>query len=376
MLKTLDILIGATTVLLIFSMAVTVLTQAVTTAFSRRGAHLKFGLADLLQQLGISDRDAAKKIADAVLRHPMFSDGKAWWGLGKFKLGTVIHREEFTKILMDAASSNSSIWTDIQQVGKPQLVQMLRDNGITDPEATLKNVRSMAMQLEATSPELATDLRQSLALLHEASSDYVARVNSWYDQTIDRVSQRFAKVAHYVTLILAILVVLSVQLDMIAVVDRLSLDEKFRNEMVEAVIKHPPQNPADQANGSGAGAGAAAGTQSNQDQYYSMLTTAGLIVNPLDGGWGTSWTSRKLPGMVLAALLISLGAPFWYNILKNLLGLRSALAQKDDAQRLIRQTTQDVTTVAGVAATTTPAIAATTLPPLLQGERGDFDALG
>ena len=55
MLKTLDILIGATTVILLFSMAVTVITQALTTFFQRRGRH-RSGLANLLQQLGIPTR--------------------------------------------------------------------------------------------------------------------------------------------------------------------------------------------------------------------------------------------------------------------------------------------------------------------------------
>jgi hypothetical protein len=43
MLKTIDLLIGATTVLLLFSMAVTVITQALTTIGNRRGKHLRAG---------------------------------------------------------------------------------------------------------------------------------------------------------------------------------------------------------------------------------------------------------------------------------------------------------------------------------------------
>ena len=42
-------------------------------------------------------------------------------------------------------------------------------------------------------------------------------------------------------------------------------------------------------------------------------------------------------GVLITALLLSLGAPFWYGALGKLLQLRSALAVKDDAQRLDRQ---------------------------------------
>jgi len=101
MLKTLDVLIGATTVLLLFSMAVTVITQAVSSFLGRRGKHLMSGLADLIQQLGIPQRDVSETIAKAVLTHPLIADGKG-------NLGTVIHREEFTKLLMDLASGKES----------------------------------------------------------------------------------------------------------------------------------------------------------------------------------------------------------------------------------------------------------------------------
>ena len=34
--------------------------------------------------------------------------------------------------------------------------------------------------------------------------------------------------------------------------------------------------------------------------------------------------------MLVTSLLLSLGAPFWYGVLRNLLQLRSVLAVKDD----------------------------------------------
>jgi hypothetical protein len=39
----------------------------------------------------------------------------------------------------------------------------------------------------------------------------------------------------------------------------------------------------------------------------------------------------------MTALLLSLGAPFWYSLLGRLLQLRSVLAVKDDVQRAERQ---------------------------------------
>ena len=41
--------------------------------------------------------------------------------------------------------------------------------------------------------------------------------------------------------------------------------------------------------------------------------------------------------MLVTALLLSLGAPFWYSVLAQLLQLRSVLAFKEDKQRSERQ---------------------------------------
>jgi hypothetical protein len=317
MLKTLDVLIGATTVLLLFSMAVTVITQALTGLGGRRGRHLRSGLAGLLLQLGISAEDIAKHIADTLLRHPLIADGKG-------RLGTVIHREEFTKLLFDLASGNGV--QKLNQAAQTALKTALQEGGISDPDQALKNIRAKALQLETANPELSNSLRDSLAILHEAPSDFVARVNSWFDQTIDRVSQRFTQYTHWVTLGVSIVVVLVVQLDIIAVADRLWIDDQFRNTVVSKAAGEF-SNDADKV---------------NPKPYYDLLNQSGLIALPLDGwdGWVErieDW--RKVPGMVVATLLISLGAPFWYNALKDLLKLRSSLAQKDDAQRAQRQAT-------------------------------------
>jgi hypothetical protein len=50
----------------------------------------------------------------------------------------------------------------------------------------------------------------------------------------------------------------------------------------------------------------------------------------------------NLLGVLLSAALLSLGAPFWYSALADLLKLRSVISRKDDDQRTERQTTQTV----------------------------------
>ncbi len=41
---------------------------------------------------------------------------------------------------------------------------------------------------------------------------------------------------------------------------------------------------------------------------------------------------RNILGVLLAAAFLSLGAPFWYNALKNLSNLRTVVASKEDQE--------------------------------------------
>ena len=176
----------------------------------------------------------------------------------------------------------------------------------------------IVIQLEVAQPSLANDVRQTLAIVKTTTSDYVARINAWFDPTIDRVSERFTKYTHWITIIISAAVVLVVQLDTIAVIDRLSIDDQFRTAFVDSAVKDY----------------SAASTKSATDAqplpYYDLISKAGLITLP-SGNWLREMSDlRKYPGLLLSILLLSLGAPFWYNVLKDLIGLRSSLARKDD----------------------------------------------
>jgi len=342
MLKSLDVLIGATTVLLIVSMAVTVITQAFTSLMGRRGKHLKDGLSDLLQQLGVSDRNHAQNISDQILRHPLVAEAGG-------KLGSVVHREEFTKLLLGFAANQGGAKLNPQ--ARESLNTMLKNNGVSDPEQSLDNIAALALQLEASNPELANHVRDRLAILHGAGSRFVARVNSWFDQTIDRVGQRFTYYTHGITVAIALIVVFGLQVNIVTVVNRLSADDQLRQAAVANAMKINSSTPP---------------TGSAAQQYSQFLENAGIVSVPT---WDAPVNWQKVPEILLTALLVSLGAPFWYNALKDLLRLRSSLAQKDEQQRTERQTSSPAEESG--AANAKPGV-----PSWLHGERGEMTVVG
>ena len=360
MLKTIDILLGVTVVMLIVSMCVTMITQALIRLRDARGKKLLEGLAGLMQQIDPSlDRALAQGVAGALLRHPLVSEGSQ-------RLGSTIHREEFTTLLLELGSGNVPAELREHVTGGVQeaVGKILRDHGITDPQKTLENVRTAALQLERASPELATDVRHSMAQMQEVREQLVGKVHAWFDQTMDRVASRFTADTRQVTVACSFVVAFALQLDVVGLMNRLSVDPALR----QALVTQATTTAGAAQSGTGDPLDRLQNLTGQSREDLQGLAQIGAVTLPGKdwvANWGISNTllpygcaagapcpaKVNLLGVILSALMLSLGAPFWYNALRNLVRLRSVVASKDDDQRATRQTTQvPVTAFAGGAA--------------------------
>jgi hypothetical protein len=325
MLKTIDVVIGLSVVMLLASLIVTVLTQFVTSVWNGRGRHLLQGIADLLRQVDPGmERAVAEEISAAVLTHPLIR------AVGR-RYGDVIQRDELTKILLELAAGTGP--KKLEDGARSRLLKALEDNGIDDPAAAIRKVTDLLLDLETGHPELPTSLRHSMALLEGARSTFVAKVNAWFDQTMDRVSDRFTFTTRGVTFVTALLLAVVVQLDTPLLVNRLATDPQLRASMVQqAVAVEQQQHEFDKI------------PSEERRQMFNMLASADLVSVPASfAEWKANWSGNRLHpnvlGVLLSAILLSFGAPFWYNALKNVLQLRSLLARQEDVQRAGRQNT-------------------------------------
>ena len=120
---------------------------------------------------------------------------------------------------------------------------------------------------------------------------------------------------------------------------------------IDAVLARPP-NP-----------------QANEQQNVSLL------VRPAKWA-GFDWPGfhSRFTGMLLGSILVSLGAPFWYDLVKKLIGLRSLLAKKDDDDRQLRQGQEGA--VRPPVTEVPPPAAAAAVAAAGEDERGNLDATG
>jgi hypothetical protein len=375
MLKTIDIFIGLSLVMLLVSMIVTVITQIVTNVINSRGKHLMQGVADIVTQLNPNmPREIAEEISTKVLSHPLVSDVNG-------KLAGVVHREELTKLLLELGTGDLPAGQKLSDVALSHLQDAMIANGICQgPKEKvqeqvlekLANIRSLALHLELTHPELANAARARVAFLQQANSQFLAKINLWFDQTMDRVSERFTAHARYVTFGAGLLVALVLQLDTAALVSRLSADPELRNSLVAiaqkedaAKTKSAPSQTTPAQNSTAQTAptqGTSTQNPLTPDPNAPPVITLSdedranlrdLMLNNVVGipqslsDWAGRWhwdnCIMKSLGILLTAFLLSLGAPFWYGALQNLLRLRSLIATKDDQQRQDRQSPNPAT---------------------------------
>jgi hypothetical protein len=346
MLESIDILIGLAVVMLVVSMGVTLITQALLDAFQSRGRYLLQGLTDLLVQVHPNiGPECAKQISEAILKHPVIRTARN-------RMGTAIKREDLTQLLLEfgaARAAPSTTMSASAPAGTPtvvtgarsqenpfcalpdaaweKLVEALQLNGIADPSAILTGIRARALDLERVAPQLAAAERQAAAVLEEANTEFVAKVHAWFDGTMDRVSERFTQHARTVTLLASAVVVVALQLDTLSLVNRLSVDDNMRSALVQQ------------------GMGIRANTLEDAHQlatdYAKAVNATGTLRVPRNTDeWLSHWENVNPGGLLISILLLSMGAPFWYNVLSRLIQLRSVIAQKDDQDRKHRQESQ------------------------------------
>ncbi len=333
MLATLDVLIGFTVVMLVISFSVTMLTQAFNSLFNLRGKALLQGVGSLITLLDKATLEgSANTIARKLLTNPLVARRTVFGGSD---LAGTVHREELVKLILFEASTDAKLKSTINALG------------VADPLAVLSAVRMAELAFERQRPDIATDVRSTMAMIDHASSEFLARINAWFDQTMDRTSELFTLYSRVGTFVAALLVAFTLQLDSVHLLNQLSSDKAARTALVEAAIAHPEQfKPADAPASLPSPVDALKTIR--DDPHLAELAQLHLIDPPAGpGDWWKKLSTASDPmarilGILLTTALLSLGGPFWYAMLENLLKLRPLLAQKEERLRAIRQTTQAV----------------------------------
>jgi hypothetical protein len=196
--------------------------------------------------------------------------------------------------------------------------------------------------------DVKSTLQEKKAALEKAASV----VGDWFDGQMDRVSQVFAFKARIVTIVISFFVAFYLHLDAGVLLERAFTDSEARAKLVASVThleERAKELGVDQAGNEPKPPPELKKTLDDIREIQAELGGSAIDVVPkfegkldLKNGFhvpGDYYPGhqkdalRHLLGILAAGALLSLGAPFWFNLLRQLTNLRSVLATKEEAER-------------------------------------------
>jgi len=293
---TLDIALGITFLYLLLSLVVTAVQEVIETLIKLRAAHLAKGIEKLL----------GSSMATSFFANPLikaFSPNQ-WFGPGTRKPSYIPSRAFAVTVLDLIAPAKIS---DVRKID---------------------DVRTGVSKL----PD--GDLRRSLTLLMDESEQrldaFEHALEGWFNGQMDRVTGWYKRKVQLIVMAIAFVITVGLNADSIAIVKRLSNDSALRASLV-TLAQEEAKKPLATGGQSRPSQGQTADELTNELGTRVTAVQDGLNkVQGLGVAIGFGWKSKDfdwrtaIPGWLLTAFAISLGAPFWFDMLNKVISIRSA----------------------------------------------------
>lgn len=371
----LDLAIGMAFVYLLLSLVASVVQEMLSTFMQLRSANLQKAIRSLVSGGSIpgvgnlvdeiynhglvrglySDPNIDSAIAAPATRGQKFWAGvKRWDWLRSFLRRTIgIHPENPI-----AGVSNQMLLP--AYIPAPTfaltLSDLLNPTGATGKEA-MAAIRDL---LAKSNAQGSTPVAQALlALAREAQDDlakFQASLESWYNAAMDRASGWYKKYTQTILLVIGLVLAVTFNVDSIRVARALWTDKDVRQGMVNAASEYSKAHPNAPAQAAATGSDNKAFTradlqkqlQDTADEFNHAATKNllpvgwkepevwmrrrhNLRIHPLVSignglGWLTySYTWQLMLGWFMTGIAISMGAPFWFDMLNKFMVVRGTV---------------------------------------------------
>jgi hypothetical protein len=311
-LQILDIAIGLIFVYLLLALICTTISELLAGLLNRRSRNLFIGIRGLLEDEAVrlknpQDRShpKGKGLVDLFYTHPLIKalHGRRMWGEGKSKPSYIPSRT-FALALLDIIGPANP-----------------------DTDRNIDDIRAAIKKLPADS-----DIRRTLLiLLDEAKSDLgklQESVEAWFNNAMDRASGWYKRRTQVIVFVIAVVVTSAVNADTIQIAKTLANDSALREALVaqaQEFAKNPPQ-ASQGAGGQPQSASAAGAALSHADiikENAMTLQNLGLKLGWQDESQARIDWVNKIFGLLLTALAVSMGAPFWFDTLNRIIAVRA-----------------------------------------------------
>ena len=385
-----EVLIGLGFLFFLLSVIVTTVREFIEGLVQTRAVHLERGIRELLR-----DPDGSQW-AKALYAHPQISAlfRGEYHPETQLKGAILPARKSITdttrttKNAVGATVVTTTVWKRLQLrsnlpayiPSRNFAVAMLDLTGrrevggdVSDATAPLSFVQIRAGVALLPNPSLQ---RAMLVALDDAKGDMDrarANLEAWYDSAMDRVSGWYRKETQTILFTIGLVLAVALNVDTIRVANALSQNQTLRETIVA------------KAQESVAAARPATGVP--EDQRLSVDANAARIdglKTEIEGlGYPIGWVGPKtfglstLAGWLITAFALTLGAPFWFDLLNKLMVIRSTVKPHEKSGE---EQSEDRSTRASRAAAAVPdpgaaAAAVSPVPAPLTGPPPDDPAL-
>src|SRR5579871_761130 len=396
MLERLDTLIAFITVLLGVSLLITILNQMISSLLGHRATYLRDGIKDLLTTLDPRLLPHAEKIVQDVMTNRLASDSVFVRVPGaplRWKMATTIRPDELTRLLSAAADGKpyaANIESLIAEVNPAlvreaamvnQLAPGAANQGIQLVKEISNSTTKAVSRLEAAFNSTMDRVKQRFTLQMRIWTIVFAALFAFvYHMDARKIYAQLSASPQLRTIWTGMSASVMQQYEKVAGAQSQN-NEAARNQPEDQTASnttenqagntsaqkgkatggrvHPPaiqipaSGPVKPAETADAGVNSAKPSEDHQnedqqkadeiakqhqkqlsDAYTKLsqqLSDSNLSLLTIPDNWYV-WKSSELLGILYMTALLSLGAPFWYNVLKNFVNLRSQVAQKQQQE--------------------------------------------
>ncbi|MHC1744588.1 MAG: hypothetical protein AB9873_16375 [Syntrophobacteraceae bacterium] len=316
----LEVAVGVIFIYILTSIVCTVIREGIEGWLKTRAAYLEYGIRELLH-----DKDA-EGIARSFYNHPLiyslfsnkYEPTKFGKSLSMFSRASntpsYIPARSFALALMDLAARGPE---DAAATSQP-----------SSPVVSLDSIRSNVSKLDNPAVE-----RVLLTAIDAAQGDLnkaLASIEVWYDSTMERVSGWYKRSNQRIVFMIGLVVAVALNINTITIADYL-----YRHQAERAVVVAMAEKAA----------AAGAVQEKSYEEARKKLDSMGLPIG-WSAGWGAlrrgdeaanasgkveAWNDWIAPflGWLFTALAVTMGAPFWFDVLNKVMSLRSTMKPRE-----------------------------------------------
>lgn len=354
-----DVVIGLIYIYLLYSLLATLIQEIIATNFGFRSKILEKGIIRMLED-GKNFRFRVTGVIKLFLRG---TDGS-----GSNKFSTEFYNHPLIKFLSENKEKSKPAYIKRTTFSKV-ITDLLRGPANPGEDFAAMIHRSLEggkteMGQVKIDPETLLYLRSIWADAGDDFNRFKRLLEEWYDEMMERVSGWYKKYTQIVLLVIGLVIAVIFDVDTIAVVRKLEKDPKLRELLVEQAnqfVETHPDLVKELQEDKIRNAELVKSLQLSEKQSDSLQTelddeskllyeklkmrrdslfnaATGLIesdlspANSLLGNqiWSYQWRGfdgllQSIFGWFLTALAVSLGAPFWFDLLNKMMKLRSSV---------------------------------------------------